>query len=191
MKLFIHSQISTTVQPLKFRKGYVIALYWACDYLSMLELKLIHVIQRGPWWKLTAITHNTTQKNMVEIYTFPVFELRLSNLLVQQWYFLIFYKDKEELICQSNSISAGLGHRSGVNFEDCISNYIFQGLNVLGLSHLGLTRSISWLLMPWLLSSPGHQQPWYWLCRIGRFLSYLRKDFNYLRRINVEKWHKM
>ena len=64
-------------------------------------------------------------------------------------------------------------------------------LNVRGPSYLGLTRSISWLLMPWLLTSPGHQQPWYWLCRIDRFLSYLRKDFNYLRRINVEKWHKM
>ena len=64
-------------------------------------------------------------------------------------------------------------------------------LNVRWPSYLGLTRSISWLLMPWLLTSPGHQQPWYWLCRIGRFLSYLRKDFNYLRRTNVEKWHKM
>ena len=64
-------------------------------------------------------------------------------------------------------------------------------LNVWGPSYLGLTRSISWLLMPWLLTSPGHQKPWYWLCRIGRFLSYLRKDLNYLRRINVEKWHKM
>ena len=64
-------------------------------------------------------------------------------------------------------------------------------LNVRGPSYLGLTRSISWLLMPWLLTSPGHQQPWYWLCRIGRFLSYMRKDCNYLRRINVEKWHKM
>ena len=64
-------------------------------------------------------------------------------------------------------------------------------LNVRGQSYLGLTRSISWLLMPWLLTSPGYQQPWYWLCRIGRCLSYLRKDFNYLRHINVEKWHKM
>ena len=64
-------------------------------------------------------------------------------------------------------------------------------LNVRGPSYLGLTRSISWLLMSWLLTSPGHQKPWYWLCRIGRFLSYLRKDFNYLRRINVEIWHKM
>ena len=32
--------------------------------------------------------------------------------------------------------------------------------------------------MPWLLTSPGHQQPWYWLCSIGRFLSYLKRDFN-------------
>ena len=36
-------------------------------------------------------------------------------------------------------------------------------LNVRGPSYLGLTRSISWLLMSWLLASPGHQQPWYWL----------------------------
>ena len=35
-------------------------------------------------------------------------------------------------------------------------------LNVRGPSNLGLIRSISWLLMPWLLTSPGHQQPWYW-----------------------------
>ena len=60
-------------------------------------------------------------------------------------------------------------------------------LNVQESSYLGLTRSISWLLMPWLLSSPWHQQPWYCLCRIGRSLSYLRKDFNYLCHINVEE----
>ena len=59
-------------------------------------------------------------------------------------------------------------------------------LNVRGPSYFGLTRSISWLLMPWLLTSPGHQQPWYWLCRMGWLLSYLRKDFNYLCHISVE-----
>ena len=64
-------------------------------------------------------------------------------------------------------------------------------LNVRGPSYLGLTRSISWLLMPWLLTSPGHQHPWYWLCRIGRFLSYLRKDFNHLCHANVAEWHEM
>ena len=39
-----------------------------------------------------------------------------------------------------------------------------------GPSYLGLTRSISWLLMPWLLTSPGHQQPWHWLYRISKRL---------------------
>ena len=34
--------------------------------------------------------------------------------------------------------------------------------------------------MPWLLASPGHQHPWYWLCRICKSLSFMRKDFNYL-----------
>ena len=64
-------------------------------------------------------------------------------------------------------------------------------LNVRGPSYLGLTRSISWLLMPWLTSSSGHQQPWYWLYRISRSFSCLRKDFKYFCYINVEKWHKM
>ena len=67
----------------------------------------------------------------------------------------------------------------------------FFTLNMPGPSLLGLTRSISWSLMPWLLASPGHQQPWYWLCRIGRSLFYLRGNFNYLCLINVEEWHKM
>ena len=40
-------------------------------------------------------------------------------------------------------------------------------------------------------SLPGHQDPWYWLCRIGKFLSCTRKDFNYLCHANVEEWHKL
>ena len=62
-------------------------------------------------------------------------------------------------------------------------------LNVQGPSYLGLTRSISWLLMPWLLTSPtspGRQQQWYWQCRKCRSWSYLRKDFKYMCHINVE-----
>ena len=78
-----------------------------------------------------------------------------------------------------------------VNHQHVGLGYSGLTLNVRGPSYLGLTRSISWVLMPWLLASPGHQQPWYWLCRMGRSLSYLRKDFNHLYHINVEKWHKM
>ena len=62
-----------------------------------------------------------------------------------------------------------------------------------GPSYLGLSMSVhvSWLLMPWLLASPGHQHPWYWLCRIGKSLFYIRKDFNNLCHVSVEEWHKM
>ena len=87
------------------------------------------------------------------------------------------------VICSGHYFNALSPGRYGCNVE--------LTLNVRGPSYLGLTRPISWLLMPWLLTSPEHQQPWYWLCRIGRFLSYLRKDFNYLRRTIMEKWHKM
>ena len=38
-----------------------------------------------------------------------------------------------------------------------ISKGVVLTLDVRGPSSLGLTRSISWLLMPWLLASPGHQ----------------------------------
>ena len=33
------------------------------------------------------------------------------------------------------------------------------------------TRSKPWLLMPWLLASPGDQHPWYRLCRINVLLT--------------------
>ena len=67
----------------------------------------------------------------------------------------------------------------------------FLYINGRGSSYLGLTRSVSWLLMTWLLVSPGHQQPWHWLCSIGRFLSCLREYFNFLCHIIVEEWHIM
>ena len=44
--------------------------------------------------------------------------------------------------------------------------------------------------MPWLLTSPGYHHPWYWLCRIGKYLPFLRKGFNYVCYVSVEKWHK-
>ena len=43
------------------------------------------------------------------------------------------------------------------------------------LQYSALTRSIQWLLVYWLLASPGHQ-PWYRLCRI-KGLSPMRKNF--------------
>ena len=53
------------------------------------------------------------------------------------------------------------------------------------------SRLIPWLLMPWLLKQPGHQQPWYWISRINRSLSSTGKDFNYLCHISIVKLQKM
>ena len=53
-------------------------------------------------------------------------------------------------------------------------------LEVRGTSYLGLTWSISWLLMPWLLASPGHQQPWYWLSGSLRRQDISNHDIDYV-----------
>ena len=45
--------------------------------------------------------------------------------------------------------------------------------------------------MPWLHVSPGHQHPRYCFCGIKRSLSYIRKDYNYLHKLSLQKWLKM
>ena len=60
--------------------------------------------------------------------------------------------------------------------------------SVRGPSYPGLTRPISWLLMPWPLASPEHQQPSYWLCNLSRSISYRREAFNHLCHVSVEGW---
>ena len=78
------------------------------------------------------------------------------------------------------TLSTLLGECGIMSYICLILSLLMLTFNVLGPSQLCLTRSISWLLMPWLLASPGHQQPWYWLCRIGRSLSYSRRNFKYV-----------
>ena len=55
--------------------------------------------------------------------------------------------------------------------------------SVLKPEYSGQTRSITWQLMTWLLASPGHQQPWYWLCD--------RKSVIYLHHLWTEIWWKI
>ena len=44
--------------------------------------------------------------------------------------------------------------------------------------------------MPWLLGLPGYQHPRYWLCSMGKYLSYMRKDFNDMCHVSVEECYK-
>ena len=56
-----------------------------------------------------------------------------------------------------------------------------NALTLLGLKreYSWRNRSIPWLLMLWRLLSPGHPQPWHWLCRISECLSSMREYFCY------------
>ena len=58
-------------------------------------------------------------------------------------------------------------------------------LRVLKSKHPGITGSITWLLMIWLLASPGYQQQCHRLCRISVSLSSTIKD------LSVENLSKM
>ena len=65
-------------------------------------------------------------------------------------------------------------------------------LLVMKLEYSGITRSMPWLLMPWLLALPCHLQQCYWLPhQINRSLSSTRKDFNYRCHFSFIKWQKM
>ena len=46
---------------------------------------------------------------------------------------------------------------------------------------------IPWLLMPWLLASPGHQHTWHCIYRINRSLRLPLRDFNCLHHTCWEK----
>ena len=74
--------------------------------------------------------------------------------------------------------------------------YALIYLNTDVLTHLALrlecsryTRSVPWLLMFWLLLSPGHQQPWCWLYWMSRSLSLpgLNNSIGPIAR-NCSKW---
>ena len=53
-----------------------------------------------------------------------------------------------------------------------------------------LMRSISWLRMPWLLASPGHQHPCYGLYKTGMYFSYTRNMFIYQCHVVWGKYYK-
>ena len=55
----------------------------------------------------------------------------------------------------------------------------------------GITRSMPWLLMPWLNVFLGYQQSWFGLFRVNRWLCLTKKNFTYLCHLNVKIWSKI
>ena len=68
---------------------------------------------------------------------------------------------------------------------------LVPNLLVLRLEYIRKFRSTPWLLMPWLLVSPRHQQPWHWLPRMNGSLSFIRKNFQLPLPSLIGRWKKM
>ena len=66
-----------------------------------------------------------------------------------------------------------------------------ENLLVLKAEYSRITWLMPWLLMPWLPVLPDHLQPLYWICRINGTLASIRKGFNYLCHLTIEKLLKM
>ena len=85
-------------------------------------------------------------------------------------------------------------------YIDSIRWYTWPSISVLFLFS-PLKWLLSWLgyfvlpfpimKIPTLSCVARNQHPWYWLCRISKFLSYTRKDLNYLVHVIVEEWCKL
>ena len=66
-----------------------------------------------------------------------------------------------------------------------------ETLLVLKAEYSRITWLMPWLLMPWLPVSPGHLQLLYCICRINGILASVKKGFNYLSHLTLEKWMEM
>ena len=66
----------------------------------------------------------------------------------------------------------------------CSTHFIPSGAET---RNFRITGSIPTLLIPWLLGSPGQQQPGYWPCRLNGAFSYMTKDLSYLCHLSVDK----
>ena len=66
-----------------------------------------------------------------------------------------------------------------IMWRDCIysSDISWPTVNSCGVELFTRFRSISWMVMPWLLASPGHHQPWYWLPQNIENLVFIEEGF--------------
>ena len=129
---------NSTVQPLKFWNVWIISrtLYWACNYSSMLGLKLIHVTKRGSNHK--RVHHSSLIFNRIihdDVimwryflrYCSPVGSLKL----VGQWReaeLWSFHWCASEQTTEKNSPHAGDLRRDGAHcgVTVIISDYVFR-----------------------------------------------------------------
>ena len=114
--------------------------------------------------------------------------------MTEKWYSVTF-DERKVTFCDfwwlKSDILSSFDYRNVIFRDILLQKYGIQlhvTLLLLRPEYSGITRSIPWLLMPWLLLSPGHQQSWYWLCTMWTFLSSLGVNIRNLWHFNVKQW---
>ena len=102
--------------------------------------------------------------------------------IVLRWMPQNYFDDKSALV---KVLMAWYHQVTWANVEPDLCRYM---ASLLG------TKSLPWLLTPWLLAEPGHQQSKYWQCDIDRLLAWVasfRRNLNSWCHLNIEKWEKL
>ena len=126
-------------------------------HLSVSDAKGITLPGLCQWWEI--------MKNTKNIVLFPKNDLA-NKVKTTKWYHLEAFSIQD--------MTTSLKHPGILKWcykmKWQAENFkIYLALLITKPKYSRLTASRPWLLLPWLLVSPGHQQPWYWLCRINRF----------------------
>ena len=99
--------------------------------------------------------------------------------IVSTWKENVMRYSYASMIHQCGEVTGGFwtqmlcnGWRLNIIWCFYLNKLVFKHLSVilavlvLQSEYSGITWSIPWRVLSWLLASPGHQQLWYWLCRI-------------------------
>ena len=131
-------------------------------------------------------TLNGRQKVIIDLYSGRLNQHGLAELMARiinhinffMWHvathrdssFKLYHVDV--ITCPCPNHGAGLENRCQSKRPQLYSsNTLFNTIflsTLLVVKRVYFARSslVLWLLMPWLIASPGHQQPWHWICRI-------------------------
>ena len=166
-------------KPELFTKKFTKMFHKWCAYTNLQMVIAFEII-------LKLLCAYAKQDKILSRFYMVILKLLNQNAMIfTSWngYVLIFlpYESKRPVTFQHDNKCKYLFMLPKNPTKKCLTHLLLKPQNFI------LIWSILWLLMPWLLVSPGQQQPWYWLHRIKGSFPYMRKDSIYLCHLSVEK----
>ena len=109
-------------------------------------------------------------------------EIWHNQLYLPLW--ITFFLKNNDLEDVKDRVPSHNGHK--LFYKDMIMNMTIT-LNMRGLSYPSLTRSILWLLVPWVTCITRSSAPMLQTYKIGRSLSSMKNIFNYLCHVSMDE----